>query len=224
MTTTPIQAASTAAAAQATTQTATAQNQAVTEQQFLTLFIAQLRNQDPLNPQDPSQMTSQLAQFSSLEQLTGVNTRLDKLAGSARQSTTTALLSMIGKTVAFDGSKIGVAKGQASKVEYKLVQGADDVTVTVRDASGRAVRTLDLGAQGVGAQTFTFDGHDANGLVVADGTYSVEISVTRNKTNVPVTLEATAKVDGVDLSGTTPALLVGGQRIGLDQIHQVKDS
>ncbi|HZP41938.1 MAG TPA: flagellar hook assembly protein FlgD [Candidatus Binatia bacterium] len=221
MTTTPVENASAHTAA---LETATAQNQTVSQQQFLTLFVAQLRNQDPLNPQDPSEMTSQLAQFSSLEQLTGVNTRLDALAGTLKQSTTSALLGMIGKSVAFDGGKIGVQKGQAPEVAYTLDAAADRVTVTVRDANGKTVRSVALGAQGVGAHTFRFDGRDANGLVVPDGTYTVEVSAVRNKTATPVALEATAKVEGVDLSGDVPALLVGGRRVGLDEIHQVKDS
>src|SRR5262245_6854574 len=77
-------------------------NQQISQQQFLTLFIEQLKNQDPLSPLQPDQLTAQLAQFSSLEQLTGINTRLDALAGTAKQTTSSTLLALLGKQVRVD--------------------------------------------------------------------------------------------------------------------------
>src|SRR5580765_4537598 len=88
----------------------------VSQSEFLTLFVTQLQHQDPLSPLEPDQLTAQLAQFASLEQLTGVNTRLDQLSVLSQQG----LLSLMGRQVAFAGDTVGVSGGAASAVGYDL--------------------------------------------------------------------------------------------------------
>jgi flagellar basal-body rod modification protein FlgD len=199
-------------------------NKTITQDQFLQLFVAQLQNQDPLSPMDPDQLTAQLATFSSLEQLTGINTRLDTLNATTKDSTTSALLSLIGKQVSFDGSQLAVKSGHAPKVTYQLDQPADRVTATVTAADGTVVRVVELGKQQPGNQTFQFDGKNAVGLPLADGTYSLAIATsnTGSKTPTSLSLLAQGTVDGVDLSAQTPALLVGGAEVTLDQVREVQ--
>jgi flagellar basal-body rod modification protein FlgD len=202
--------------------TAPSGNQKIDQQQFLTLFLAQLQNQDPLSPMQPDQLTAQLAQFSSLEQLTGINTRLDTLTGASKQEGTSALLGLIGKEVTFDGGALTVKDGQASPVTYKLTDAADKVTATIKGSDGTVLRTIDLGAQGVGDHTFQFDGRDASGQLVANGTYTLEVSSQAGSAApTAVSLVTSALVDGVDLSSDPPALLVGGQRVTIDKVQQV---
>ena len=201
------------------------QNQQISQQQFLTLFIEQLKNQDPLSPLQPDQLTAQLAQFSSLEQLTGINTRLDTLAGSAKQTTGSAMLGLLGKQVSIDGGRLPIAGAKAPRVDYQLATAAERVSATVRDASGKVVRVVDLGAQGAGTHTFQFDGRDGAGTLLADGSYRVELAATERgaKTPTAVPLQTLATVDGVDLSGDPPVLLVAGERVPLDQVHEVHE-
>jgi flagellar basal-body rod modification protein FlgD len=225
--TTPVQqsaAAGTAATAAEASGGLLPANQTIDKQEFLTLFLAQLKNQDPLSPLQPDQLTAQLAQFSSLEQLTAINTRLETLTDGTKQTTTAALLSMIGRQVGFDGSRLGVKNGQAPEVRYTLDTRAAQVTATVRNENGQVVRTVDLGDQGAGEHGFRFDGRNGNGAVVPDGTYRVEISVKGTGAEAPRTLPlvATAPVEGVDLGGDAPALLVNGRRVGLDEVHEVR--
>jgi flagellar basal-body rod modification protein FlgD len=197
----------------------------VSQQQFLTLFIEQLKNQDPLSPLQPDQLTAQLAQFSSLEQLTGINTRLDALAGTAKQTTGSAMLGLLGKQVSIDGGRLPISGAKAPRVDYRLTEAAERVTATVRDADGRPVRVVDLGAQEAGAHAFAFDGRDGTGALLADGSYGVEIVATARgaKVPTPVSLTTLATVDGVDLGSDPPVLLVGGERIPLDQVHEVHE-
>ena len=228
MTTTPVQSTDptlAAASAAIDPNSAAAQNATINQSQFLTLFIAQLQNQDPLNPQDPSQMTSQLAEFSSLEQLTQVNTNLNTLNATSKESVTSTLLGLIGKTISYDGSSIDVAKGKAPAVDFSLSQHADKVTATVSDAGGNVIRTIELGSKDPGSYTFQFDGRDANGVVLPDGTYSVQITTSEpgQTTPTPLSLQATATVDGVDLTGSTPSVIAGGRSIGIDSLLQIKD-
>ena len=198
-------------------------SQTVGQQQFLQLFIAQLQHQDPLSPLEPDQLTAQLAQFSQLEQLTGVNDRLDKLAGQSKDSGGAALLNLLGKRVSFDGSTLVVQGGKTPTVRYTVPESADKVTATVRSSDGTAVRVVDLGAQGTGQHTFAFDGKGALGTVLPDGSYRLEIAASKKGQTTPTSfsLLTEATVDGVDLTADPPALLVGGNTISFDQVRQV---
>ena len=200
-------------------------NQTVDQKQFLQLFIAQLQHQDPLSPLEPDQLTAQLAQFSQLEQLTGVNDRLDKLAGQSKDTGGAALLNLLGKRVSFDGSTLVVQGGKTPAVRYTVPEAADKVTATIRSADGSVVRVVELGAQGAGQHTFTFDGKGALGTVLPDGSYRLEIAASKSGATTPTSLSllTEATVDGVDLASDPPALLVGGNTISFDQVRQVHE-
>jgi flagellar basal-body rod modification protein FlgD len=200
----------------------TTQNQGINQQQFLKLFIEQLKHQDPLAPLEPNELTAQLAQFSSLEQLTGVNTRLDGLSARVGSS----LLNLLDKEVRFQGDRVTLKDGTATSVNYDLDQAVDELTVTVSDANGKTVRTIDLGAQPAGAKDFVWDGKGNDGTTLADGSYRIELTAKAKGSDeelaVPVTM--TAKVEGVDFTADPPTLRVNGQDIPLDQVLEVRPS
>lgn len=198
----------------------TSQNQGINQQQFLLLFIEQLKNQDPLAPMEPNELTAQLAQFSSLEQLTGVNTRLDGLSARVGSS----LLNLLDKEVRFEGDRITLDDGIATSVGYELDQGVDELTVTIFDAKGKQVREIELGPQAAGKDDFTWDGKGADGTVLADGTYRIELTAKAKNSDeelaVPVTM--VAKVEGVDFTADPPTLRVNGQDVPLESILEVR--
>jgi flagellar basal-body rod modification protein FlgD len=199
-------------------------NQVVSQQEFLTLFIEQLKRQDPLSPLQPEQLTAQLAQFSSLEQLTGINSRLDALAATTRGTTSSALLGLIGREVRIEGGAIELRGGAAPEVVYRLDAAADRVTATVRASNGAVVRQVELGAQPTGEHTFVFDGQTTLGGAVADGRYTVEVTATSvgNPEPTPLEVLTIATVDGVDLAADPPAILAGGRRLGLEDVREVR--
>jgi flagellar basal-body rod modification protein FlgD len=221
MTTNPIGGAGAADAA-----TSSQNQQRIDKAEFLTLFLAQLQNQDPLSPMEPTELTSQLAQLSSLEQLTSINDRLEMIAGNATFDAATMVLGLIGREVQFDGGRVGVQDGIAPEVSYALEKRSDAVTVNVIGPTGQLVRKIELGAQSVGPHTFQFDGRDALGALVPDGEYRIQISAksTGDEAPTPLSLVATARVDGADLTGDQPFLVVGGRRLGLDDIAQVLEA
>jgi flagellar basal-body rod modification protein FlgD len=202
---------------------AASSSKTISQDDFLKLFVAQLQHQDPLSPLEPNDLTAQLAQFSSLEQLTGINTRLDTLTGVSQQTNDGALIGLLGRRVSFDGSHVTLASGKASAVEFTLDRPATAVTATVRAADGTTVRVVELGAQAAGKQSFTFDGRNAEGVALPDGTYGIEINALAqgDKTPTSVSLLATGTVDGIDLVSDPHVLLVGGVRVPLDQVREV---
>jgi flagellar basal-body rod modification protein FlgD len=197
-------------------------SETISQNEFLKLFVAQLQHQDPLSPLEPNELTAQLAQFSSLEQLTGVNERLDRLAEVSQKSTDTTVFGLIGRTVTFDGSQLGLENGESAPVDYTLGAAAD-VVATVRNEDGELVRTVDLGRQGIGPQRFEFDGKNANGVELPDGNYTLEIKALAPGAEAPRKLALTTRavVDGVDLTAEPPVLVAGGVRLTLDQVQQV---
>lgn len=201
-------------------------NDRIDQQQFLMLFIEQLKNQDPLSPLEPDQLTAQLAQFSSLEQLTGINTRLDQLTAHTTRNLGTTLLGLLGREVVYRSDGIRLAHGEATAVTFELPEEVRTLVATIRDAAGRTVRTVQLGARPPGEHRFDFDGRAAGGGRLPDGEYRVELTATVAGSEHPLVVptRAAAVIDGIDLTQDPPALLAGGHSIPLDRLLRVRPS
>ncbi len=146
------------------------------KQEFLNLLVAQLQNQDPLNPVDDKEFVAQLAQFSSLEQAMQTNERLGLLQNTSTALNNAQVAGLIGDTVEANGNKIGLTETRPLPISYTLGGDAIESTVTIRDASGKAVRTIKAGAGAAGKHDIAWDGMDDSGNVLPNGTYTVEVS------------------------------------------------
>ncbi len=199
--------ASTAAAA-----TAAAPAKGTTEDRFLTLLVTQMRNQDPLNPLDNAQVTSQLAQLSTVSGIDKLNDTLGTVLSSIAMLQPVQAAGLVGKDVAVEGNVISVAGGKA-RGAYSLETAATAVTVTVKDAAGNVVRTLDLGARKAGIATFDWDGKDDAGKALADGDYTFSIAAAGASGAASVTALAVATVQGVIPASDGFALNLGAAGI-----------
>lgn len=150
-----------------------------TQDRFMTLLVTQMKNQDPLNPLDNAQVTSQLAQLSTVTGIDQLNETLKALMGSFQSSQSLQAANMIGHGVLVPGSNLSLAAGQAL-FGVDLAEAADTVQVSIRDASGQLIRKLELGAQDAGMLPSAWDGIAENGAAAANGQYSFEVSATRN--------------------------------------------
>ena len=141
----------------------TTSNAADLQSSFLTLLVAQLKNQDPTNPMDNSQLTSQLAQISTVSGIEKLNTSLGSISGQIDSSQSLQASSLIGHGVMIPGGSVLAGKGSdgaASTTPFgvELTQAADKATATITDSTGKVVRTLDLGNLSAGVHSFTWDG------------------------------------------------------------------
>lgn len=148
------------------------------QDQFLTLLVTQLQNQDPLNPMDNAQVTSQMAQLSTVSGINELNSTLQSVAGQIDISQSMQTASLIGKQVLVPGEKVKVGEGVATPFGVDLMSPAANVTTSLLDASGKVVRVIDHGAQPVGVMTLQWDGKDDIGQQVLDGAYTVSVSAT----------------------------------------------
>ena len=147
------------------------------QDRFMTLLVTQMKNQDPLNPMDNSQVTSQLAQLSTVTGIDKMNATLESLMSSVTTNQTMQATGMIGHNIYAAGSNLTLASGKA-QFGVQLPEGADSVKVSIRDGSGSVVRTMDLGAKDAGIVPMQWDGKTDKGVVAADGHYTFSIDAT----------------------------------------------
>ncbi|WP_250532606.1 flagellar hook assembly protein FlgD [Caballeronia sp. AZ10_KS36] len=191
---------------------------------FLTLLVTQLKNQDPTNPADSSQMTSQLAQINTVTGIGQLNTSLSSLATqlSAGQSTQAAML--IGSNVLAPGSSMTVSSGASSTFGVQLANDVSDLQIVVKDKSGNIVNTLDLGAQGSGVVPVSgWTPVDSKGATLADGTYTITAQGTINGQQATATTLSASQVQSVvQMTGGTPGLkLSNGSTVGLSSVASI---
>jgi len=189
---------------------------------FLKLLIAQLQNQDPLKPLDNQEFAAQLATFNSLDQLIGINQKLDSLAQQQQLVGQLGAASLIGKEIVADGNQIALAAGQPSAINYALDAGAARVAIKISDASGKIVRTADLGNQSAGEQSIAWDGRDGAGKALPAGIYSIEVNafdVAGNK--IGASARTRGVVTGVGLNGDQVVLELGAIKVPLSAVKGV---
>lgn len=171
------------------------------KEDFLTLLVAQLKNQDPLTPDEPTEFTAQLAQFSSLEQLFNLNESMENLTTSNANSDRFATLQTIGKDVVFQDSSFSYNGHGDVQLGYKLDGNATEVQVSIK-RNGSTIRVLDGTEFNKGNHILTWDGLTASGVQAERGDYTVSVNVkTIEGTSVAVSPLIKSEVTGVDLTG-----------------------
>lgn len=196
---------------------------------FLLLLTTQLRYQDPMSPADPKDFVAQLAQFSSLEQLMNVNTKMDDFSTTAqtlqKSQNMAQGVSLLGKSVKAQGNSFTVQSGTTTPGTVILGADAKSVKVSIYDGGSSLVRTLDLGSQSGGEVQVAWDGKDSNGNTVADGNYTFQVAATDAKGNaVDAATYFTGQVEEVLQDGTTVYVKVNGRLIPLSNIFAIDQS
>jgi len=156
---------------------------------FMTLLVTQLQNQDPLNPMDNSEMTSQLAQLQTVTGVNNLNTTLNSLLSSYQSSQSVEATNLIGHGVLTAGNSVALSSSQGI-LGVELGTAADSVQLVISDSSGNEVQTIDLGAQDAGIVPVAWDGvpdssnldSSGNPVTLADGNYTFKVVATRNGT------------------------------------------
>jgi flagellar basal-body rod modification protein FlgD len=153
------------------------------QNRFLKLLVTQLKNQDPLNPMDNAQMTSQLAQMSTVSGIEKLNTTLNSLVDGFSTSQSMQAAEMIGKRVLVAGSQLPLASGQAFG-GINLSAAADQVKLSILNTAGQVIQTQDLGARDAGVFDFVWDGMNDAGIKAADGIYKFSVNATQGGNKV----------------------------------------
>jgi flagellar basal-body rod modification protein FlgD len=189
---------------------------------FMKLFIAQLQYQDPLKPQDPSAMLDQLSQLSLVEQSYNSNTALTNLLTAQNNSISLTALSFIGKDVKATGNGATFDGSASTTLKFNLPLSAASTQVTIVDGSGKTIRTVALGPSNTGDNSFSWDGRDNSGTLLPAGAYTFAVSATAvDGTPLLATTYTTGRINGVNLSGSTPQLTIGATSVALSDVLSV---
>lgn len=190
------------------------------QNRFLTLLTAQLKNQDPTAPMDSSQMTSQLAQISTVDGIERLNKTMQTLLDDSQSAQGLQAASLVGRGVLVPGSAMTVGTGGGG-FGYELAEPADEVTATIKDANGLVVRTMKLGSADSGVQLVPWDGKSDGGEQVAEGKYSVSVAAKRGTTAVTASVLSAVVVSGVIRTGTTMSIEADGAVYALNEIKGI---
>ncbi len=204
---------------------ASANAAAMGKDQFLTLLVAQLKNQDPTNPVDNSEFTSQMAQFSSLEQLMGINDSMGLMTNAVNSSNTAQAINLIGKEVTAQGQNVYVKGGKGAEISFDLADTASSAKVIIEDAQGNVVKTIDKGSLPAGKNSLKWDAVTDDGSVLPDGlyTYSVLASDAGGEL-MDVSTYTRGIATGVSYDGGVAYVTVGNQKYMLSEIVEVHEA
>lgn len=199
-------------------------NDEMGKDQFLQLLVAQLQNQDPLNPMDSTDFTAQLAQFSSLEELQNVNGNLENISAIQSSLNNSQAVSFIGKVVTSSGSEFEKKNGVSDKIYFNLKDDAAVVNIGIYDESGEFVRAIQAGSMNAGEQSVKWDGLDQDDASSPDGKYSYEVlAVDAEGLSVNVTTYSSGRVTGVNFKNGVPYLLANQIEIPLSSVVSVAE-
>jgi len=192
------------------------------QDRFMSLMIAQLKNQDPLAPMDNSQVTSQMAQLNTVTGISDMNKTMEKMAAGLAGNQTVQATGMLGRTVMLEGNSLTLKDAKANGA-LELKQAADKVTVNVKDRAGNVVQSLDMGAQSKGVLEFDWDGKNSGGKTVADGQYSFEVAASAAGQPAQAVALSKTVVLGLRNAGADGAMLLtsDGSEVSMRDVKQI---
>jgi flagellar basal-body rod modification protein FlgD len=200
-----------------------------TQDRFLTLLVTQLQNQDPLNPMDNAEVTSQIAQLSTVNGIQQLNNTLLALSGQMDMSQSLQAAGLIGKDILYPGEKIALGSDPdtgaktATTFGIDLMSDAAKTKVSILDSAGKVVRQYELDPMDAGIYPMTWDGLDSAGAPAPDGAYTVQVSAT-DADGQPVSADALTSGHINSIAYTSGGLklnLALGDKISLLDVRQV---
>ncbi len=204
-------------------------NDELTQADFIELLVAQVKNQDPTKPMDPSEFMNQLTQSSMVNGLNDLQTSFDSLATKLTSDQSLQAAGLVGKSALLPGGEGLLTTGSSISGQINLARPASEVTINIFNSRGEQVRTLPLGANGAGDMLFKWDGFKDDGSVAQPGNYLVtaDAAIDGNQQAIEVSLES--RIDSISInqnidgsSAGTLLNLASGQSVSLNDVKQIK--
>ena len=202
-------------------------NDELTQSDFVELLVAQVKNQDPTKPMDPSEFMNQLTQSSMVNGINDLQKSFDSLATKLTSDQSLQAAGLVGKSVILPGGQGLLTSGGSINGQLNLERQASDVKINIFNTQGELVKTLPLGGHNAGELQFKWDGFSDGGTVVPEGHYLItaEALIDGDQQALEVSLET--RIDSINLNqnGTQAGTLLNlasGQTVTLDEIQQIK--
>ena len=186
---------------------------------FLQMLMTQLQNQDPTSPMDPNAYTTELVQFSGVQQQINTNTSLTQLIQLTQGSEMLQASSIVGKTVTLNSTQLPLQNGSAS-LQF-TAPTAEPVTISVYNSSGTAVRNVSLQAN-AGSNSWTWNGTSDSGTTLPDGAYTVAVAGgLTGSTPSALSFTVNGTVTGVSTANNAVQLQLGTMQTSMGNVQQV---
>jgi flagellar basal-body rod modification protein FlgD len=197
---------------------ASAPSNTINSNQFLSLLVSELQNQDPLNATSVTDFVNQMSAYTNFSQQESINSNLSALAGAFSSLVTLNSVNYIGRTVEAKTDTAVLTKGSAT-FGYALSSAATNVSISIQDSTGKTVWT-GTGTGNAGSNSFTWNGKDSSGAQLSDGgQYSISVTATDSAGNSVFNYATiTGVVTGIDTSTSTPSLTVNGVAVSASNI------
>lgn len=190
--------------------------------QFLELMLAQLRNQDPLDPADNEAFVAQLAQFSTLEGITNLNDSVASMGSAIRSQLTLQSAGLVGRSVLVP-TNTTLMEGAGLVGNIELSQSTANLSVEIAGQAGETIRRLELGAQSAGSLRFQWDGTDENGAALPPGIYQVRATSLIEGEAVQQEVRLPERVVSVTLADDGARVnLAGGTDVSVTDISEIQ--
>ena len=191
----------------------------VDKMDFMTLLVAQIKNQDPLSPMNNAEFTSQITQFTMLDEMKSMNAKLEENLLVGQTINNTAMLSLVGKNVTVEGNKVWLDEGVVSE-SVLAADGPGSVVIEVTDDTGHVVATYQHTIER-GLNDISWDGNLENGELAGDGNYSISVSPGDGSEEVSFTTLMTGPVEGLRYDNNMAVVIIGGQEFYVADIYKV---
>ncbi|WP_166364024.1 flagellar hook assembly protein FlgD [Pseudomonas akapageensis] len=189
---------------------------------FLQLLVTQMKNQNPLDPQDNSEFVAQLAQFSSLEGITTLNDSVTAIAGTFKSSQALQASSLVGRSVIAQTDKAAVDTTKSFTGTAVIPESVSAATVKISDKDGKLIKTIELGSQSAGNASFVWDGTNDAGAKVDPGTYTFAATTTIDNKATSLVTYLPATVNSVTLSQTGGEMMLNLAGLGSVALSKVQ--
>ena len=191
---------------------------------FLKMFMEQLKYQDPMNPVKNDQFSQQMAMFSQLEQQVNTNKNLEKMI-SQGNNMQIAALQLVGKNITADRSTLYHDKSKATGMTFKVPQDVSELKLEIIDGMGEVVKTFALGPHNQGDVSWKWDGNKENGAPAESGKYNYRVTGKGpDGADMKINTKVDGRVSGVTSSNGIVYLMVGEQKIGLNDVEMIKEA
>ena len=202
------------------------QSSSLGQEDFLNLLVAQLKNQDPLSPMESQQFAAELAQFSSLERLVSIDGRLEESIGTdlivAQSINNTLAATLLGREVVALGDSLALEGDGDIEVAFRLGDFAENTTVTISDAAGNTVRTLEVSSLSSGQQRINWDGKDNNGNRLPEGTYSFQVDAQdKSGDKIAATPLVVGTISSVRYENGGAILMINGREVAFSSVLEI---
>lgn len=193
---------------------------------FLELMMAQLQNQDPFKPMENGEFLGQMAQFSTVSGIEGMQSSLDQMTGAFGANQTLQASQLIGKSVLVEDTNVFLKADSDVTGRFELETSSGAVQIDIMDVSGRLVNVMNMGEQSAGRHDFTWDGKNSLGEQLPAGQYSISITAASGDSQIAVPALLSRKIDSVEFGdeGAVNLNTVDGEVITLDKVKQIRQS